>query len=612
MVIGKRKKPTGRKPTLAFSKSYDNGEVLKSRITRSMQYVVQSFSADVSFEEYVVPDAPVSVQAPVNAQTPVPEQSGAGSQANRPPAPSTSGGGPAPQPTLESALQNTAPLPPSTPPPSRLTGDAAKLEMLDKIKNGSPLADAARPATAARSAAGAQPSAGAAPSQSASISRQSDFDRFHADPNPKNNTVEEDDFVKDMQAIMRGEKLYNKDAKTIESRGQKPPEPAMPNTLSQMENKQAIFDQIAESMTYAKAYDLGNIDLDKRFNDFDKSAEKREAFYRSASMGNKAPVENRPASYPPVGTPPPVGATNSAGVVSAVSSEDFLVDLNSIARVKEMGHVVPGPIFPGQVFPGQVLQGQVIPGQTKQTQVGRKKEYLFEQAGMTFSKASGYSYMQNPAMIAGIAVSDAIQIGLGAVSVAQAGVSSMAGSFSLTFDKAQRLLTNEARAQMPGSQTSKLIFREEVLWVGEQKPGFANATIVMEWEGNAYGEIGTAVISRDLDKSTDWTQSACNISFTRLEKIPQPGTDPRTWPIVYRYEGTYNPLFNGKYEFEGEIEINAFGGLLHTRHHVVDRSALEFVKIGEPEEYVVQRPSVLKQIPQIPAEQIAYLKTKLP
>lgn len=571
MVTHRNKKASGKKPAIAFSKSYDNGEILRPRITRSMQYVVRSFSADIPFEEYVVPAAPVSVQAPVTEPKPA--------------AAPVVGGDQVAGNTLVSPADAPVAQPvQATPPTPDKSGDAAKLDVLDKIKRDNPLAQPARPAEAAKPA---QAAAAATPSKSASMGKAPDFERFNSAASAKSND-EEDDFVKDMQAIMRGEKLYNQDAKTIESRSNKPPEPAMPNTLSQMENKQAIFDQIAESMTYAKAYDLGNIDLDKRFSDFDKAAEKREEFYRSASMSNKPAPPATPSDYGNYPSTPPSSNrfAGKVGSVNAVTSEDFLTDLNSIARIKEE--------------------------RARHAGVTRKKEYLYEESGMTLSKASGYSYMQTPALIAGIAVSDAIQIGLGAVSVAQAGVSSVAGSFSLTYDKVQRLLTTEARSQMPGAQSAKLIYHEELLWIGELKEGFADATIVIDWEGNAYGEIGTAVISRDLDKSTDWTKSSCNINFTRLERIPQPGLDPRVWPIVYRYDGEFNPVGNGKYEFEGEFEINAFGGLTHTRHHVVDRSFIEFMKMGEPEDYVRKRPDVIKKVPDIPAEQLNYLKTKLP
>src|SRR5215212_1183241 len=36
----------------------------------------------------------------------------------------------------------------------------------------------------------------------------------------------------------------------------------------------------------------------------------------------------------------------------------------------------------------------------------------------------------------------------------------------------------------------------------------AKADVIIEWEGNAYGEIGTPVIRRELKTSTDWSKSS--------------------------------------------------------------------------------------------------------
>lgn len=62
-----------------------------------------------------------------------------------------------------------------------------------------------------------------------------------------------------------------------------------------------------------------------------------------------------------------------------------------------------------------------------------------------------------------------------------------------------------------------------------------------EWLGSeSLREIGTPVIRRNLNTSTDWSKSSANLTITKLDKIPQPNTDPRTWPIVYTYEGAYD------------------------------------------------------------------------
>src|SRR5207344_2623197 len=141
------------------------------------------------------------------------------------------------------------------------------------------------------------------------------------------------------------------------------------------------------------------------------------------------------------------------------------------------------------------------------------------------------------------------------------------------------------------------------------RPNTAKADIIIEWEGNPYGEIGTPVIRRNLSTSTEWSRSSANVTITKIDRIPLPGTDPRTWPLVYTYEGTFDPYGNGYFEFSGEFEINAFGGLKYVRHEVVNRSFLEFAKIGKAEEYVRRGKDVVAQVPEIPQEQLDYLKS---
>jgi hypothetical protein len=228
-------------------------------------------------------------------------------------------------------------------------------------------------------------------------------------------------------------------------------------------------------------------------------------------------------------------------------------------------------------------------------------------------QVSEYSIQQNPAalVIAGIEVADAAQIGLAAAAMVQAQVAASQGSFTLTFDKAQRLLTPEARAQMPGSQTAKKSYSRRLFWISIARVNTAEADVMINWEGNAYGEIGTPIIERNLSTSTEWSKSSANITITRTERIPLPRTDPRTWPIVYTYIGTYDPLGNGYFEFSGEFELNAFGGLKFNRHQVVSRSFADFALGGTPEGKVRKGDDVIVPVPAIPQEQIDYLKTKL-
>jgi hypothetical protein len=239
--------------------------------------------------------------------------------------------------------------------------------------------------------------------------------------------------------------------------------------------------------------------------------------------------------------------------------------------------------------------------------------YTFSSPSVIVKERSSYSEQMNPALVAGIEIADAISIGLSAVGLVQAQVSASQGSFSLSYDKAQRLLTSEARAQMPGSQSSKKSYSHRLMFIGMWKPiEPAYAEIIIEWEGNPYGEIGTPVIRRNLSTSTEWSKSSANVTITRVERIPLPKTDPRTWPINYTYEGTYDPYANGYFEFSGEFELNAFGGLKFNRHEVFSRSFIDFTIGGKPENKVKKGDDVIVAVPTIPKEQLDYLKTKLP
>jgi hypothetical protein len=72
---------------------------------------------------------------------------------------------------------------------------------------------------------------------------------------------------------------------------------------------------------------------------------------------------------------------------------------------------------------------------------------------------------------------------------------------------------------------------------------------------------------------------------------------------VFNYDGSYDPFGNGHYEFTGEFEINAFGGLKFNRHEVVSRSAVDFLLMGKPEDYVQKARDVIAATPAIPQDQ---------
>ena len=76
--------------------------------------------------------------------------------------------------------------------------------------------------------------------------------------------------------------------------------------------------------------------------------------------------------------------------------------------------------------------------------------YTFDSPSVMTRPRSGLSTQQFlPALVAGIEFADAAQIGLAAISIVQAQASASQGSFVLSYDKAQRLLTPEGRTALP-------------------------------------------------------------------------------------------------------------------------------------------------------------------
>ena len=102
-----------------------------------------------------------------------------------------------------------------------------------------------------------------------------------------------------------------------------------------------------------------------------------------------------------------------------------------------------------------------------------------------------YAYQQNPALIAGIEVADAIQIGLGTAAIVQSQVNAFpGGGLQVTYDSQQRLLTPQARLDMPGSMRPKNTYSRALFWLPSLRLNAAQALIKIIWDGNDYGEIG--------------------------------------------------------------------------------------------------------------------------
>ena len=221
-----------------------------------------------------------------------------------------------------------------------------------------------------------------------------------------------------------------------------------------------------------------------------------------------------------------------------------------------------------------------------------------------------YSRQQGPVLV-GIGLAEAVEWGLAAGGLLQAGIEASRGNLSASYDKAHRLMTSDARLRMPGAQAATSSYRRRFLTFPQFRPGVAYAVFDLIWTGNAYGEISTVVLEKVLAESSDWTHSEARLTLSSLSTIPR-GTDPRVWPLTYRYEGTYDPLGNGKCDFQGTVEVDAFGSIRWVSpHQVVSRSLADW-PLGDPATFVLRGPDVVIPAPNVPAEQAAYLREHAP
>lgn len=225
--------------------------------------------------------------------------------------------------------------------------------------------------------------------------------------------------------------------------------------------------------------------------------------------------------------------------------------------------------------------------------------------------ASRYSLAKTPVAglfgIAGLTTVEAAGLGLDAAALLEPAITK-SGQLTITSDQAQRLLTVQARQKLgnPGKVTYTYpLIRVDI---GAPVIDIASTTIEVTWEGNAYGEIGAAYVRRNLKETDAFTKSSLNVSFTKLNRIPpHQMKDPREWPVVFAYDGTYDPFGNGQFEFQGEFEINAFGGLKFNRHVVKSVSLMDFAISGNAEDMVSRKSNRTYTVPPLPKAQKEYL-----
>lgn len=172
----------------------------------------------------------------------------------------------------------------------------------------------------------------------------------------------DDAFIEDMKAILSGQMVYDPRSKatvppnqldesgdsregagrSVGGRGA----PAGPSDAD------AIFDRLAKSMQYANAYDMGTVELENRFDDFDRVEELK----RKATADKKA----RPAAPAKVDRAP-----------SGVGSAEFLQDMDAIQSLQAVTAPKAAPprisrplydtgehvLFGGSYYPDQLRVG---------------------------------------------------------------------------------------------------------------------------------------------------------------------------------------------------------------------------------------------------------------
>jgi hypothetical protein len=264
---GKRRKA----PSVVLSLSYDSGEMLaqKSKDEPFEEYVVQQSATETPFEEYVVADRGTWTERSVATSLQVPSSEEV-------------------SPWQEYQADLLRPLNSSGTSGSRTTASPRR-----------------------------------EPSYTASTDRGPRETYPARSPHFANETTQakasEDDFIADMQSILSGQMVFDPVTKKtvakedLNRNASSNSGDSSGRPLPEAKNEQAIFDRIAQSMEYANKYDLGTVELENRFSDFDRISELQEKAKGTKSKNGRAPyAQSSPAP--------------------TIDSSDFIQDLETIRK----------------------------------------------------------------------------------------------------------------------------------------------------------------------------------------------------------------------------------------------------------------------------------------
>ena len=274
----KKKKKNCPRPAVSLSLSQDDGEVLTQPAveTQFEEYVVQKSVANETFEEYVVtrccPAEERAVAASLNLEPFEPVNA-----------------------AQEYEVDVLEPLRPEPVAASRMLPPAADERSYQPTEPVRAYEQSTRPYT---------PTA---------------EETEHATPS-------EDDFISDMKSILSGQSVFDpKAGKTVKNdvfaNAPSTEQHGVNNqAFADAEKSKAIFDRIAQSMQYANAYDLGTVELENRFADFDRLSDLQQRAKETKTANKQEPRANE--------------TTTTTAAPAKVDSEDFIRDMDAIQNAR--------------------------------------------------------------------------------------------------------------------------------------------------------------------------------------------------------------------------------------------------------------------------------------
>lgn len=140
-------------------------------------------------------------------------------------------------------------------------------------------------------------------------------------------------------------------------------------------------------------------------------------------------------------------------------------------------------------------------------------------------------------MKVGMAI-DAAALGLTAISTGTGLAAIAAGKLTISRQQGDRM-------RVP-PKPKDANYDAVVLTVSLDDPVLPNIYAV-HWSGNAYGEIGGAYVQVDQNH-TEFIASSLTLDFSLVNDLPTAGVDPRAWPMIWIYNGRFDPAGNGDFE----------------------------------------------------------------